>query len=72
MYLRKCLPPHQKEIFDHALEQNVVATTNNCTAKTFPKDPAGKFNNVAANSKKAVDANKKKRAKKIRGSQMFL
>ena len=59
LFLPEPLPPHQEEILDHAVEQNLITTTNYCKVKVFCKDQAGKFNGSAVNSKKAVDDFKK-------------
>ena len=72
MYLRERLPPHQKEILDHALEKNFITTTNNCKMKVFGKDQAGKFNSVTVHSRKAVNDIKKWSCEKNQGTQTFL
>ena len=72
IYLRERLPRHQKQILDHALEQNLTTRTKNCNGKYFCKNQAGKFNSVVVNMKKAVDDTKIEAVeKKPRNSNVF-
>ena len=54
-FLKERLPRCQKEIFKHANQEGLIASTYNCKVNVFTKNEDNQFRSVIVNSKRAVD-----------------
>ena len=52
IYIKERLPRHQKEIFDFAKAEKMIATTVNCKVKIFEQSDDGSYSGVEVISKK--------------------
>ena len=60
IFMKERLPRCQKEIFEHAKQEGLIASTYNCKVKVFTKTENNQFRSVIVNCKRAVDDIKEK------------